>query len=139
MYNKKIFKRCFNWKGKQWYRNLKEIPLYFRLMHFLLRHGYDEYATWETFSWFCDVMTEILTHYRNERTGTPQIAEAPGLDPFSDAYDELNEKQWNATLDEMLEMLEVMKEEDCEDEELRDVAKNRFFELFSKYFYHFWD
>ena len=70
-YNEKIFKRCFNWRGKYWYKNIKEIPLYFRLMHHLIKYGYDEYATWETFDWFINIMKDILTYYRKHHHGYP--------------------------------------------------------------------
>lgn len=38
-YNKDIFKRCFNYRPKYWYKNIAKIPLYFRLMRYLIKHG----------------------------------------------------------------------------------------------------
>lgn len=64
MYNKTIFKRCFSYKGKYWFYNIKEIPTYIKQMRFLMKHGYDMYACWETFDWFIHTMRKILTHQR---------------------------------------------------------------------------
>lgn len=136
-YNKKIFKRCFNFKGKQSWRNLKGIPRYCYLMNFLVKNGYDEYATWETFDWFIGVMKEILTHYKEKSFGTPYVLDAPKLDPYSDEYEKLNQKEWNNILNEMLSLLNKMGED--EEEHNRNAAKDRFFELFAKYFYNLWD
>lgn len=97
-YNNRIFNRCFNYRGKQIWRNFKEIPRYFYLMHFLVKHGYDEYATWETFNWFTYTMKEILTHYKEKNSGAPFILDAPELDPYSDEYTELNQQEWNNAL-----------------------------------------
>ena len=153
-YNKRIFQRCFNYKGKYWYKNLKHIPLYFKLMHHLIKNGYDEYAEWETFNWFIDTMKPILTNYNANRWGTPAVIDnytellEAGEDP-----DELNEKAWNDTVNRMIELLDLMDESNPKydtdeydsyegymrmNEEMH-AAKDEFFELFSKYFYHLWD
>ena len=148
-YNKKIFKRCFHYRKKYWYLNLKNIPLYFRLMHHLIKHGYDEYATWETFNWFIDTMKSILPHYKNH-SGIPLVLEGCAWDDPS--YDEEeNVKKWYGIIDRMIELLDLMDEcnEKYSAEEYnkyplkgyteREIAKNEFFELFSKYFYNLWD
>ena len=142
-YNKNIFKRCFNWRGKYWYKNIKEIPLYFRLMHHLVKYGYDEYATWETFDWFIDTMKSILTVYRNHHYGTKLIDDKCTW--------EENEEKWNGIIDRMIELLDLMDE--CNpkydapeyekdlwkaDREM-NAAKDEFFQLFAKYFYYLWD
>lgn len=36
-YNKRIFQRCFDYPKKYWYKNLTQIPLYFKLMHYLAK------------------------------------------------------------------------------------------------------
>lgn len=136
LYNKAIFKRCFNFRGKQAWRNILEIPRYFRLMGFLMKHGYDEYATWETFNWFTVTMKEILTFYK-ERGNAPCVLDNNTLDAFSDEYIMQNEKEWKTILNEMLSLLDRMNE-DVEDNE-RCASKDRFFILFSRYFYNLWD
>ena len=149
-YNEKIFKRCFSWRGKHWYRNIKEIPIYFRLMHRLIKQGYDSYAHWETYDWFIDTMKDVLTHYRNHHDGYPVVS-----------YDN-KEKQdtanieYDADLDEMIYHLYYMDEHNVEDElskgmpedwspspltvyEIMERHKDEFFKLFAKHFYNLWD
>lgn len=147
MYNKKIFKRCFHWRGKYWYKNIKEIPLYFKLMHHLIKHGYDEYATWETFDWFIDTMKEILTSYRKSHIGYP-------ISSFVTEYDEEKvAKEYDAGLDKMIVLLDDMDENNLKykAEKYKDIdgivnkhnemyaAKDEFFKIFSEYFYNLWD
>ena len=144
-YNEKIFKRCFNWRGKYWYKNIKEIPLYFRLMHHLIKYGYDEYATWETFDWFIDTMKDILKTYRYNHVGYPVVS-----------YDNKDlqkaaNRDYDADLDKMISLLEDMDEDNpkYEAEEYQKdykrlcnetlVAKDEFFKLFAKHFYSLWD
>lgn len=135
-YNKKIFKRCFCYRGRYWYKNIKHIPLYFKLMHHLVKYGYDEYATWETFDWFIDTMKSILTSYRENHCGYPC---------------DLSEEGWDKIIDHMIELLDLMDEcnskYDAEEYE-KDwkkrydemyAAKDEFFKLFSEYFYNLWD
>ena len=144
-YNERIFKRCFNWPKKYWYKNIKYIPLYFRLMHHLIKHGYDEYATWETFDWFIITMKDILRTYRYGHIGYPVAS-----------WDD-NEAQeqakidYDADLDKMISLLDDMDENSpkYESEEYEKdfkrkydemyAAKDEFFKLFSKYFYNLWD
>ena len=144
-YNERIFKRCFNWRGKYWYKNIKEIPLYFRLMHHLIKHGYDEYATWETFDWFIDTMKDILTYYRNHHQGYPV---APN---FNDLLQEELDAEYDKDLDKMISLLDDMDENNPKYEaeeyqkdygkhyEEMNIAKDEFFKLFAKYFYNLWD
>lgn len=140
-YNKKIFKRCFNWRGKYWYKNIKEIPLYFYLMRHLVKHGYDEYATWETFSWFIDTMKPILTNYRSDHHGYPVVS-------FDDnEKQEQSEKEYDADIDRMIVLLDLMKEDNPKYDSMQYpkayeemyAAKDEFFQLFAKYFYCLWD
>ena len=143
-YNKNIFKRCFYHRGKYWYKNIKEIPLYFKLMHHLIKHGYDEYAEWETFNWFIYTMKSILPHYKDEdRWGVPIVTDYNPYDPNLNLTDEenealikKNEEVWHGIIDRMLELLDWMDEGEREE---AHKAKDEFFELFSKYFYYLWD
>ena len=143
-YNKKIAERCFSFKGKRWYKNIKNIPLYFKLINHLVTKGYDEYATWETFDWFIHTMKSILTDYKKSHCGYP-------ITDLS-LSDEENEKNWEDIIDTMLSLLDDMDEEnekyqyegyDMKREECNHIAqvraKDKFFELFSKYFYNLWD
>jgi hypothetical protein len=136
-YNKKIFKRCFDWPARRWYKNIKAIPLYFKLMHHLIKYGYDEYAKWETFNWFIDTMKSILTSYLQDSTGFPAEFE--------------DKEEWYKVINHMIELLDLMDE--CNpkyeaEEYLKDyrkqydemyTAKDEFFQLFAKYFYNLWD
>lgn len=140
-YNEKIFKRCFNWPKKYWYRNIKSIPLYFKLMHHLIKYGYDEYAGWETFNWFIDTMKPILQSYHNH-VGVPIV-----IENFSEDTHDENAAEWYRIVDRMIELLDLMDEENpkYEDADWKQQddemfkAKDEFFELFSKYFYNLWD
>ena len=144
MYNKAIFQRCFSYKGRYWYKNIKYIPLYFKLMHHLVKYGYDEYATWETFDWFISTMRSILTTYKNTHHGYPCTSEDSDEQAAS-------EKEFDNTLDKMISLLDDMDEGNPkyhEDEYAKDMfkqdkemnaAKDEFFKLFAKHFYSLWD
>ncbi len=144
-YNKTIFKRCFYHPKKYWYKNIKNIPLYFKMIHHLVKHGYDEYATWETFDWFINTMKDILTYYRNHHQGYPVAYN------FNEILQEDLEKEYDADLDKMISLLNDMDENNPKYErkeyqkdwkrhyEEMFAAKDKFFELFSKYFYNLWD
>lgn len=135
----------FMFHGKDWYHNLKDIPIFIKRIFFTLKHGYSPVAQWETFGWFIAVMREILINYRDNRTGTPVVIP----DYYTDDLisENKNIEIYNNILNEMIELLDKMDE--CNStyngvslEEMHsamDSAKNKFFELFSKYFYTLWD
>jgi hypothetical protein len=114
-------------------------------MHHLIKHGYDEYATWETFDWFIDTMRDILTYYRNHHNGYPV---APN---FNELLQEELEIEYDNDLNKMISLLNDMDENNpkYEAEEYQKdyrkhyeemyAAKDEFFVLFSKYFYNLWD
>ena len=145
-YNKKIFKRCFCYTPKYWYLNIKEIPLYFKLMHHLIKYGYDSYAHINTFDWFIDVMKDILSNFREHHNGYPVIS-------LNDKEkQEKYEKEYDADIDTLISLLEDMDEDNpkYEADEYKDdgwkkqheemeLAKNEFFQLFSKLFWSLWD
>ena len=112
--------------------NLKDIPIYFKRLAFLLKHGYSPMAQWETYHWFICVMREIFTFYKNERAGDMLIEDVPE-DKWKDMNDEL--------YDNLLSLLDDMDEEKYypNDTIKMEQAKEEFFKLFSKYFYDFWD
>ena len=135
----------FMFHGKDWWRNLKDIPIFIKRIFFTLKYGYSPVAQWETFGWFIAVMREILINYRNNRMGTPVVIPDYNIDDLISENKNVN--VYNSLLDEMITLLDQMDENnsvynDVSLEEMHsamDTAKNKFFELFSKYFYTLWD
>lgn len=135
----------FMFHGKDWWRNLKDIPIFIKRIFFTLKHGYSPVAQWETFGWFIAVMREILINYRDNRMGTPIVIPGYNIDDLISENKNVN--VYNSLLDEMITLLDQMDENnsvynDVSLEEMHsamDTAKNKFFELFSKYFYTLWD
>ena len=135
----------FMFHGKDWWRNLKNIPIFIKRIFFTLKHGYSPVAQWETFGWFITVMREILVNYRDNRMGTPVVIPDYNIDDLISENKNVN--VYNSLLDEMITLLDQMDENnsaynDLSLEEVHsamDSAKNKFFELFSKYFYTLWD
>lgn len=135
----------FMLRGKNWWRNLKDIPIFIQRIFFTLKHGYSPAAQWETFEWFIAVMREILINYRNNRMGTPVVIPDYNIDDL--ISENKNIEIYNNILNEMIELLDKMDE--CNStyngvslEEMHsamNAAKDKFFELFSKYFYTLWD
>ena len=137
----------FVFRGKNWWRNLKDIPIFIKRIFFTLKHGYSPVAQFETFEWFMDVMKEILTNYRYNRMGSPVV-----IDNFFDVKEEnsndvVNEEEYNAILDRMIALLDLMDEHNQlyddmdwkEADKKKEDAKNEFFKLFSEQFYGLWD
>ena len=129
----------FMFHGKNWWRNLKDIPIFIKRIFFVLKHGYSPVANWETFQWFIDVMREILTNYRHFRSGTPDIIDSGTKNENIEAY--------NAILDRMIDLLDKMDESNPiynnmswkDADKKKEDAKNEFFKLFSEQFYGLWD
>ena len=143
----KLSCRLFMFRGKNWWRNLKDIPIFIKRIFFTLKHGYSPVAQFETFEWFMDVMKEILTNYRYNRMGSPVV-----IDNFFDVKEEnsndvVNEEAYNAILDRMIVLLDLMDEHNQlyndmdwkEADKKKEDAKNEFFKLFSEQFYGLWD
>ena len=137
----------FVFRGKNWWRNLKDIPIFIKRIFFTLKHGYSPVAQFETFEWFMDVMKEILTNYRYNRMGSPVV-----IDNFFDVKEEnsndvVNEEEYNVILDRMIVLLDLMDEHNQlyndmdwkEAYKKKEDAKNEFFKLFSEQFYGLWD
>ena len=135
----------FNYSKCSWYRNLKDIPIFIKRIFFTLKHGYSPVARWETFGWFITVMREILVNYRDNRMGTPVVIPDYNIDDL--IRENKNIEIYNNILNEMIELLDKMDECNLtyngvsleEMHSAMDSAKNKFFELFSKYFYTLWD
>lgn len=137
----------FVFRGKNWWRNLKDIPILIKRIFFTLKHGYSPVAQFETFEWFMDVMKDILTNYRYNRMGSPIV-----IDNFFDVKEEnsndvVNEEEYNAILDRMIVLLDLMDEHNQlyndmdwkEADKKKEDSKNEFFKLFSEQFYGLWD
>lgn len=132
----------FMFRGKNWWRNLKDIPIFIKRIFFTLKHGYSPVAQFETFEWFIAVMREILINYRDNRTGTPVVIPDYNIDDLIN--EDKNIEAYNNILNEMIELLDKMDENnyltyDSASLEAMNIAKDKFFELFSKYFYTLWD
>ena len=126
------------YKAKWWIREVYwEVRYGFQRMF----KGYDSVDTFETFAKFRKRYIKILAEYRKHHVGY---------------CSETTEEEWDNIIDEMIYHLNYMDEEtvikelerDVPDDwsasyktvgEILDKHKNRFFELFSKYFYHLWD
>ena len=135
----------FMFHGKDWWRNLKDIPIFIKRIFFALKHGYSPAAQWETYGWFIAVMREILINYRDNRMGTPVVISDYNIDDL--ISENKNIEIYNNILDEMITLLDQMDENNSTYNDISlekmhsamDTAKNKFFELFSKYFYTLWD
>ena len=136
----------FMFRGTQFWRNIKDVPIFIKRIFFVLKHGYSPVAKWETFTWFIAVMKEILTNYRYNRVGDPIVVDKFFNDDGTENEDE-NHEAYNKILDKMIGLLDQMDESnpvyDDMDWEERDKmqvnAKSEFFKLFSEYFFSLWD
>jgi len=109
------------------------------------KRGYADADVWNMNSWFIDTIKPMLIQLRECGCGTPA---------------NLSEDEWHAILDEMINCLHFMNEDHVycwhgfvEIENYKRITtkdyeeigrmlienKNRFFELFNKYFYDLWD
>lgn len=112
------------------------------------KRGYSYGDIWDMDFWFMRTVKPMLIHLRDHGIGIPNELYLQDAD---------NERiLWENTLTEMISCLELMNEDNAEkhlgienkdfsveDYEkkwaLMEENKNRFFELFSKYFYCLWD
>ena len=112
------------------------------------KRGYSYSDVWNMCDWFIEVTSPMLTHLRDEGIGVPGELWLEGAD---------NEREkWEVLLTEMIYCLTLMNEEEARNHleiddndysvesyqkvsNFMEAQKNRFFELFSKYFYHLWD
>ena len=127
-------------------RFFKDLSLYSLRIKKFKKKGYSEVAEWETFTWFISVMKQILTYYRDHRAGTPFVLEDENIIFNNEKQTARNEAFYDSILNKMLDLLEKMDENNYyreldlkEISEKQEEAKNKFFELFSKYFYALWD
>lgn len=112
--------------------------------------GYSYGDVWDMDCWFIDTVKPMLIHLRDHGCGVPGNL-------WNEEED--SRKTWEAVLTEMIDCLTLMDEDNVyvhlfgedwsksptkyEDwllvRETRDKNKDRFFQLFSEYFYHLWD
>lgn len=110
--------------------------------------GWADGDVWNMNDWFIKTVEPMLKHLRDNGCGVPNELYDEGLD---------SREQWEAVLDEMVRCLHLMDEENVRmalglyrrhglsyDEHKRigdtmEENKNRFFELFSKWFFDLWD
>lgn len=112
------------------------------------KRGYSYGDVWDMDRWFIRTIKPMLAHLRDHGIGIP-----------GELYNKDGDNEriyWENTLTEMITCLELMEEDNAEKflgiaendystESCNKVSnliyesKNRFFELFSKYFYSLWD
>ena len=110
--------------------------------------GYSYGDVYDMDFWFMRTVKPMLIHLRDHGIGIPNELYQEGKE---------NEREaWETILTEMINCLDLMDEDNAEKHlgisddnysfenhekkwALMEENKNRFFELFSKYFYSFWD
>lgn len=110
--------------------------------------GYSYGDVWDMDFWFMRNVKPMLIHLRDHGIGIPNELYLDGAE---------NEREaWEAVLTEMINCLDLMDEDNAQKHlgiadsdwtmesynkvhACMDENKNRFFELFSKYFYSLWD
>lgn len=116
------------------------------------KRGYSYGDVWDMDCWFKRTAKPMLIHLRDHGIGIPW-----------DLYNHEDENErvdWENTLTEMINCLDMMDEDKVREslgfgdrcsynhmthedykrvEDVMEVNKNRFFELFSKHFYSLWD
>lgn len=107
---------------------IKDTWIMFKRLVFVVRHGYYPQAEWEAFTYFIDMYEDIFNWYLHERS-----ADIP--------FEGVDEKDYQKKNDEfyanLIGLLEVMR--DYDEWEQATVARDEFFDLMKKNFYHFWD
>ena len=128
----------FGFKGKNWWRNLKDLKVYFKRRKFLRKNGYNEPLLWDWSAGFIAMMREVLDYYRHS---------AVSYWPMEGVPENQQQAEWNHLLDRMITLLNYMDEtnpiydnvEFGEAVAMRENSTVEFFELFCRYFRAFWD
>ena len=136
------------------------MTLYYRIRNFFVygwdnfrrrcqrfKRGYAWSDVWSMYGWFMLTLEPMLIHLRHNHVGVPMEFEN-------------NSGGWNEVLDEMIHCLGMMDEDKVYEHlgfcgtddygrmtkadyenvyKTMEENKNRFFELFSKYFFDLWD
>lgn len=112
------------------------------------KRGYAYSDVWDIDFWFKRTIKPMLVHLRDHGIGIPW--------ELYNHEDENERIDWENILTEMIECLDLMDEDNVQEHlgiadddhsiesyqkvtELMDANKDRFFELFSKWFYCLWD
>lgn len=126
--------------GSFWMK-LKDVPIFLKRVVYTLRHGYPPQATWEIYEWHRCVMLETLSEFRKNLNGYPASYDDEDSSP------EEQYAKWGAIIDEMCNYLDAMSEDSYDysienfkkNDLARTEAKDKFFALFSKYYFYLWD
>ena len=132
LYNKIIFKRCFCYKPRYWYKNIAQIPEYFWQLHFLIKNGYDISALWCMDCWFNDRIRDILIKFRKNHYGIPTCEIEEGFKPESQEDLDKQEKLWDGVLEKLIFLLGELDDETC-------TKKNPYYDEWEKTLVEFHD
>lgn len=130
-------------KGSSLKTYIRDIFLYIGRIFFIIKHGYSPVMNWEFFSWHRAVCEEFFNHNLKERYGSP-ILSAYGHNVQSITGEH---EAWDEVVKEMLNYLSLMDENNevyneksiLEADKSLEENKDKFFALFSKYYYDLWD
>lgn len=128
-----LFYKLSNFISDKWWNFRKRCQRFQR--------GYAWGDIWDMDVWFINTMTPMLQHLLNTHHGNPAT---------------ITNKEWELILQEMIDCLALMDENKAQEylniadddysaesrnrvDELTKEKKNRFFELFSEWFYCLWD
>lgn len=124
---------------KDFFTMLKRIP-------YVIRHGYYPQATFETYMYMIDTWRDILTWYKDNRSGTEVIIDLlDGNSINQDWYTE-NENAYDERLNKMLAELDIMAKDPFDHPDgykagdtAREEAAESFFKTFKDLFFGLWD
>lgn len=128
----KLTHGLFNYRGKYFYKNIKDFFIMIKRIFYVLKHGYYPQAKYETFSYFIDMYNEIFNHYLNNRKTNIPIGN--NVDDYA-----LNNENLYLQLIDYLKIMDIDNVESEQDLANAYKAKDKFFKLFNEYFYNFWD
>lgn len=129
-----IFRRIKWFFEKHWYN--------FKVRCERFKRGYAYADIWNMDGWFIHTVEPMLRHLRKTHFGYPCVDEA------------FTNEDWENILDQMIYHLHLMDEDNVENElfngdcgidgyldlyKVKEEHREKFFELFSKYFYCLWD
>lgn len=122
---------------------INEFRYDFRCRRQRFKRGYADSDVWDMDCWFIRTVKPMLIQLRDNGIGVP-----------NELYQDVDDKEreaWEAVLTEMIECLDDMDRYAVEEKynlhgnsyhrswDVIEKNKNRFFELFSRYFYSLWD
>lgn len=145
---KKITNISFGLFENHWYsfgRNIKDFFILLKRIPYTLKHGFTPVGTWETDSYFIQMMLDIMKDYRYNRHGSGFMYD-PTVETEEEAAKSLTPDQYrpraDKIFDELISCLEIMnigQFEEGYNKEEHEKAKKKFFRIFSANFETFWD